>query len=132
VSEFERFAEFLQLELADSYQQCEYYAATPSSILLAVLNAVATARTKAQGESMNEKVDRQLMNHDALAELAALRELVAELAKQLERAVMIVKCTWFTSWRSMEMFDTFDAVLARARALQDETVAARIEKGEKA
>ena len=40
----ERFIARLESSLADRYANCEDFAATPSSILLAVLNAVADAR----------------------------------------------------------------------------------------
>lgn len=41
---FDIFTRALESELHERYQVCEDHAATPSSILLAVLNAVAEAR----------------------------------------------------------------------------------------
>ena len=44
--DLETFVCSLEKELHDRYQLCEDHAATPSSILLAVLNAVAAARVE--------------------------------------------------------------------------------------
>jgi len=42
------FVEKLESELRKRYNQCEDFAATPCSILLATLNAVASARKSSQ------------------------------------------------------------------------------------
>jgi hypothetical protein len=44
MDKFDVFTKTLEDQLLRSYTQCEDFAATPSSILLSVLNAVAEAR----------------------------------------------------------------------------------------
>lgn len=47
----EKFINKLEQELKERYDACEDHAATPSSILLAVLNAVASANETASADS---------------------------------------------------------------------------------
>ena len=48
MDKFDIFADTLVKELSEQYGQCEDSAATPSSILAAVLNATAAARCAAK------------------------------------------------------------------------------------
>lgn len=44
MDKFDIFVKELESELKNRYEQCEDFAATPSNILLTILNAVAFAR----------------------------------------------------------------------------------------
>lgn len=54
MDKFDIFAATLESELEERYRQCEDFAATPSSLILAVLNAVAQARVASQTKPLDK------------------------------------------------------------------------------